>query len=114
MFVEPDVKPLLTENVNIENRTTIVNPDGTLTINNKNKQPQKIRFSVDGPLYKGEVNIKKILFNNGVYCIITKKDVTECFEKNDINNILSFVDTGNPNFIDFGMFKGKLMMTKVK
>ena len=51
-----DVKPLLTENVNIENRTTIVNSDGTITINNKNKQPQKIRFSVDAPIYKGDVN----------------------------------------------------------
>ena len=60
-----DVKPLLTENVNIENRTTIVNADGTLTINDKNKKPQKIRFSVDGPLYTGDVHIKTILFKIG-------------------------------------------------
>ena len=45
-----DVKPLIIENVNIENRKTIINSDGTVTIYNDKKKPQKIKFSIDGPL----------------------------------------------------------------
>jgi len=108
-----DVKPLIIENVNIENRKTIINSDGTVTIYNDKKQPQKIRFSIDGPLYSGDVNVKDIKFENGIYCIVTKKEHIECFEKQHIIDILKFVDKNTPNSIYFGMVKGNLKMRKV-
>lgn len=108
-----NVKPLIIERVDIEHRPTIINGDGSVTINNIKKQPQRIKFSVEGPLYSGDVHVKDIFYNNGVYCIVTKKDIEQCFNKEQINDILSFVDSNKPTEIDFGMFKGKLKMKKI-
>ncbi len=109
-----DVKPLINENANVENRKTIINGDGTVTIYNDKKQPQKIRFSIDGPLYTGDVNVKDIKFENGIYCIVSKKEHSECLNKEQINIILKFVDKNTPDSIYFGMVKGSLKMKKVK
>jgi tRNA G26 N,N-dimethylase Trm1 len=77
-------------------------------------QPQKIRFSIDGPLYTGDVNVKDIKFENGIYCIVSKKEHSECLNKEQISIILKFVDKNTPDSIYFGMVKGSLKMKKVK
>lgn len=104
-----DVKTLITENIDVEGRKTIINSDGTVTINNYKEIPQRIRMSTK----LGNINVVKIEPAGNGYNITGKSGRTEFIERSKIKQIISFVDKGTPSVIDSGsMIKPNVELKK--
>ena len=102
---------LLTENLNISGRQSSINPDGTVTISDRNGRPQKIRMSLTT---WGDINIANIQPVNGGYEITGKKGVTQFVENDKITKVIQFVDTNSPNKIESGSWSTPdLLLQKV-
>jgi hypothetical protein len=94
-----DVRPILTEVVNIEGRNTNINDDGTITIVDKNGNKQKIRMSLTT---FGDINVVNIQPANGGYNITGKSGMTQFVDNNKISQVIQFVDTNSPSEIKSG------------
>ena len=102
---------LLTENLNISGRQSSINPDGTVTISDRNGRPQKIRMSLTT---WGDINVVNIQPVNGGYNITGKSGMTEFVGNDKISKVIEFVDTNSPNEIKSGSWSTPdLLLRKV-
>lgn len=113
-------KNLLFENsIMVGNRNVIINNDGTLSIDDKNKKSQKIKFSINLPT---EMTLHIESFKEGVkeklkgYFIKMENFESEKFLNQDqLNQIFTFVDSNDKNgVVESGsFFTPNLNMTKL-
>jgi hypothetical protein len=90
---------LVTEAINVNGRSATVNPDGTVTITDKNGKPQKIRMSLT---VGGDINIVNIQPARGGYNITGKSGMTQLVDNDKISQVIQFVYTNSPSEIDSG------------
>lgn len=113
-------KNLLFENpITVDNRKVIINNDGTLSIDDKNRKLQKIKFSIYLP---SETTLHITSFREGIkeelkgYFIKIKGYEKEKFLNQDqLNQIFTFVDSDKKNGVveSKSMFTPNLNMTKL-
>ena len=95
----------------IEGRTYTVNNDHTISINDKNGTPQKIKMSGSKAFLDFDINVTSISPKQNGYDIITKKGNKYTLDKNIASQIISFVDKSSPSKIDAG--QATINLTKV-
>lgn len=101
------------DNINIEGRNGVINPDGTISLLNKIGKQIKIRLKTDR---LGDVNIVKFIKNDdGDYEIKTKKGRNEIFNIKKVKSLINFIDSSESvsSALDSSLLVGDLKAHKV-
>lgn len=69
-----------------------------------------VKLKTDGTTKLGDINVAKINQKGDEFEIISKKGIPKTIDKEVVNQIFSFVDTGSPNIIKGGVFEPNLIL----
>ena len=109
-----DVKPILTEVVNIEGRDTTINDDGTVTIKDKKNIGKKIRMYITVLGMDRNINVVNIQPANGGYNITGRSGNSQFVDNYKIGEVIQFVDGNAPDAeINSGSPAPNLLLKKV-
>jgi hypothetical protein len=90
-------------------RKYIINRDGTVSIYDKQNEPQKIRITTS----LGDINVADIEKVGDEYKITGKNGVSQLVGKQVIIPLMSFVDRDKPSVIKTGEFTPDLVLKKL-
>ena len=102
----------------LNGRKYVINPDHTISINNSQGKPQKIKMSGTKKTPFGidlnfDINIKDITPTSTGYKFTTVKNNERTYDQNFVSQIIKFVDTNNPTEIPTQSDNAILKLQKV-
>ena len=106
------IKRIISESTtgDIESRKYKINSDGTVSVTNMKSTYIKVRFKAMG----SNINIADISKSGSDYKITTKNGTTKTIEKQQVKELISFVDSGSTTKdISTGMLSPSLTLIKV-
>lgn len=80
-------------------RKTVINNDGTVSVENDKGQMVKIRMYVK---LLGDINVAKLVMKSDGLHVTGKAGRTEVIKTDMVREVISFVDTGKPDVLDSG------------
>lgn len=98
---EKEDDDIFSNEITVKGRKCRINEDGTVSIQNNKKEFIKVRFQTKLPIYGAEnANVVGLKIIEGGFKIKSKKGNKQDIKGQDVDDIISFVDTGKPNVIE--------------
>lgn len=96
----------------LSGRKYTINPDGTISIEDKTNKFVKIRLSV--PILNANINIKELKPSDNGFILTSKNGTKQDITMDIVSTVINFVDNGKPGEIKSkNPFKPNIKLTKV-